>query len=191
MGFYELQSLNIPTVPWKEYKHGTKLDDTLLWTIRTAVLKGNDLNLPRLVGKDAATSMEFAEKMIEELSDNGIVIYYPYFFAQKSGTLNVYDDKIVIEAVKDDLWNLVTYSDRDVTIRIEDEKIAFDGDVEFLTDEELNEILRQVPKIKPVFRDYLTEGKSILLEWSFAFHCNKGKNPFGKKYLVFYEVRTV
>ncbi|ROR23407.1 hypothetical protein EDD66_11414 [Mobilisporobacter senegalensis] len=191
MGFFELQQSNIPTIPWKEFKHGTKLDDSILWTIRTAVLKGDDLNLPRSVGEDAQTSMIFAEKMVNELSDNGIVVYYPYFVAEKSGTLNVYNDNIVIEAVKNDLWNLVTYSDRDVTIRINDRETNYDGNVSFLAQEELNEILKQIPKIRHMFRDYLTEGKSILLEWSFAFNCDRKKNSVGKKYLVFYEARTV
>ena len=53
------------------------------------------------------------------MKKKGITIYYPYFIANKSGNLNVFSDKIVIEAVKDDLWNLVTYSDRDVTVIIE------------------------------------------------------------------------
>lgn len=191
MGFFELQSSDIPTIPWEEYKHGVKLDESILWTIRTAVLKGDDLNLPRSVGEDAQTSMIFAEEMVNELSDKGMVIYYPYFVAEKSGTLNVYNDDIVIEAVKQDLWNLVTYSDRDVTIRINNKTTIYDGDANFLAEKELNEILKQVPKIKFMFRDYLIEGKSILLEWSYAYNCNRERKPIGEKYLVFYEARTV
>lgn len=47
-----------------------------------------------------------------------MVVYYPYFVAQKSGTLNIHLDKIIIEAVKDDLWNLVTDQKLDVSLII-------------------------------------------------------------------------
>lgn len=40
-------------------------------------------------------------------------------------------NKIVIEAVKDDLWNLVTYSDRDVTIEVTENDIVYNGDEKF------------------------------------------------------------
>ena len=53
MGFYELRELSIPTIPWKEYFPGVELSDEFLWTIRSAVNHGDDLNLPRLVGKTA------------------------------------------------------------------------------------------------------------------------------------------
>ena len=39
--------------------------------------------------------------------------------------------------------------------------------------------------------DDLLEGKSALLEWSFAVSCDVNKNPAGDEYLVFYEARTV
>lgn len=191
MGFFELQISNLPTIPWKEYKDDTVLDDFILWTIRTAVLKGDDLNLPRLVGENAEKSTVFARNMLDKLHGNGMVIYYPYFIAKKSGTLHVFNDLTVIEAVKDDLWNLVTYSDRDVTIRISNNQIIYDGNKDFLTEPEFNELLKQVPKIKSIFRSYLIEGKSVLLEWSYALNCNLNKEPTGEQYLVFYEARTV
>ena len=40
MGFFELKDLNLPTIPWKEYKKGMKLDSSLLWTVRSAVYRG-------------------------------------------------------------------------------------------------------------------------------------------------------
>lgn len=191
MGFFELRKLDIPTVPWKEFKHGTVLDDSLLWTIRTALVQGVDLNLPRSVGKDSEISTAFAEKTLKVLKDNGMVIYYPYFIAEKSGTLNIFSNKIVIEAVKDDLWNLVTFSDRAVTIIINNNNKTYYGEKDFISEKELNELLINVPRIKNIFKEYLLDGKSVLLEWSYAYNCDKNKNIVGNKYLVFYEVRTV
>lgn len=191
MGFYELKSMNLPSIPWKEYTGSEDLANNKLWTIRSAVFKGDDLNLPRMVGEIGGKAKEFADSLLKRLQDNGIVIYYPYFVANKSGTLNIFLNSVVIEAVKDDLWNLVTYSDRDVTIRIDGSTEQIDGNKEFLDDDEKKEILRYVPEIRRLFKDELIEGKSILLEWSFAQDSSADKEPIGEEYLVFYEARTV
>ncbi|MCI5679685.1 MAG: hypothetical protein MR278_06900 [Bacteroidales bacterium] len=191
MGFYELKTMNLPSIPWKEYTGTEELDSEKLWTIRSAVFKGDDLNLPRMVGEIGKKAKDFADSLLKRLKDRGMVIYYPYFVANKSGTLNIFWDGIIIEAVKDDLWNLVTYSDREVTIRIDGSIEQVDGNKEFLSDDEKNEILRHVPEIRKLFRDELIEGKSILLEWSFAQDSSANKEPVGDEYLVFYEARTI
>lgn len=191
MGFFELQSMDLPSIPWKEYTGQEKLQEDILWTIRSAVFKGNDLNLPRLVGANSKEAKDFANKLLVSLSGNGIVIFYPYFIANKSGTLEVRQDKVIIEAVKNDLWNMVTLSSRDVTIQIENSIEAIDGDEKFLESREKEELLSTVKEIKKSFRGNLLEGQSILLEWSFAQNCDLDKNPIGKEYLVFYEARTV
>ena len=162
-----------------------------MWTIRSAVFRGADLNLPRKVGCSGIEGMKFATKLKRTLGDNGIVIYYPYFVAKKSGTLNIYNNRIVIEGVKDDLWNLVTFSKRDVTIIFEEDSAYIDGDEHFLNNQEIDEILSYIPRIRHMFRGYLLEGKSVLIEWSFARECDIDKNEVGNNYLVFYEARTV
>lgn len=105
--------------------------------------------------------------------------------------MEVRRNRIIIEAVKDDLWNMVTYSDRNVTIQYQNEKEEIDGDEKFLSEEEKHKILNAVKEIKRTFRDDLLEDKSVLLEWSFAQNCNKSKEPTGEEYIVFYEARTV
>lgn len=192
MGFYELRDLAIPTIPWKEYIPGTKLSDEYLWTIRSAVNYGNDLNLPRLVGKPAHEAISFANDLYKRLNGRGIVIYYPYFIAHKSGTLNVLGDKTVIEAVKDDLWNLVTDQNLDVSLVIDkyDNIISSYGDLELLSSDELKTLIMYSKKILRIYRNEIIEGNTVLLEWSFASSCNKEMHPIDNPYLVFYEVRT-
>ncbi len=95
-----------------------------------------------------------------------MIIYYPYFIAEKSGTLNVFNNKVVIEAVKDDLWNMVTYLKRNVTIILENNKEEYIGERNFLKSEEVEEITSYIGKVKMMYRDELIEGKSALLEWS-------------------------
>lgn len=191
LGFYELKDSSLPTIPWKEYDESVTFDNDILWTIRTAVYRGNDLNLPRAVGVDAKEAEKFASDLYRKIRDSGIVVYYPYFIAEKSGTLNVFQDKVIIEAVKEDLWNLVTYSDREVTIFLQNNNIEYDGNRYFISDEEINELFLNAKRVKQMFRDELIEGKSILLEWSYAYKCDINKNKIGDCYLVFYEARTV
>lgn len=191
MGFFELRDSSLPVVPWKEYNKQVVLDADLLWTIRTAVFSGNDLNLPRLIGARSEQARIFADKTLDSLKDKGIVIYYPFFLAEKSGTMNIYKDHLVVEAVSDDLWNLVTYSNRDVTIFIKNDVTKYHGNEEFLSSEELTELNSYVPILKRKFRDYLLEDKSILVEWSFAYNSSINKNRMGDKYLVFYEARVI
>ena len=154
--------------------------------------RGDDLNLPRSVGECSKTSKKFADQLLKKMNNNGIVIYYPYFIAKKSGTLEVRNDKVIVEAVKDDLWNLVTYSDREVTIITDSNgNKVISGNADFLNKKELGNLEKHVPEIRKLFRDDLLEGKSALLEWSFAQSCDSEKEPTGEEYLVFYEARTV
>lgn len=192
MGFFELKHSGLPTIKWDEFNKSVVFDEDKLWTIRSAVYQGDDLNLPRKVGVDAKEAWEFANELSHKLQDKGIVIYYPYFLAEKSGTLEVKWDETIIEAVKDDLWNMVTYSDRDVTLRyLDNGDVLTDGDPDFLDQTEIAELLKNVNPVKHIFRNELMEGKSILLEWSFAYDSDSKKNAVGDKYLVFYEARTV
>ena len=193
MGFYELKESSLPTIPWQLYTPSVQLDNTKLWTIRSAVNRGDDLNLPRLVVKHAGEAIQLADNLYEKLRDKGIVIYYPYFIAHKSGTLNVFYDKTIVEAVKKDLWNLVTLQDVDVSIKFDSEMNITDihGNVNFFEVKEINELLSNVKKIRHIFREDLLEGKSILLEWSYASNCNTNNEVVDEQYLVFYEARTI
>ncbi|MFZ5986723.1 MAG: hypothetical protein ACOYWZ_06330, partial [Bacillota bacterium] len=100
--------------------------------------------------------------------------------------------KIVIEAVKKDLWNYVTYNRKDVTVVIEqDGKVHIEGDPGFLEKDEISELEGYALKVKGLFRGFVAEGRGILLEWSYAYDTDVNKHPIGEKYLVFYEIRTV
>ena len=192
MGFLELKEMKLPSVPWKQYTGKENFEDRYLWTVRSAVYRGNDLNLPRSIGESSKVSKKFADQLLKEMNNNGIVIYYQYFIANKSGTLEVRSDKVIIEAVKDELWNLVTYSEREVTIITDiDGNKSIIGNANFISNEELDSLSKHIPEIRKLFRNDLLQGKAALLEWSFAQSCNASKEPIGEKYLVFYEARKV
>ncbi len=191
MGFYELAEMDIPSISWKEYTGQEMFDESLLWTIRSAVFRGDDMNLPRRVGVTAKEAKGFADNLYAQMKGKGMVVYYPYFLANKSGTLNVYRDRIIIEAVKNDLWNLVTYADREVTIDIRQGEVNVYGNENFLSMDEIGLVTANVPIIRKNFRDEMTEGGSILLEWSLAQNSDLRKRPMGDEFLVFYEARTI
>lgn len=192
-GFYELNRLSLPTVPWKKYDPSVELDSNLLWTIRSAVNNGDDLNLPRLVGKGADEAKSFADDLYKKIHEKGMVIYYPYFVAHKSGTLNVFLNKTIIESVKFDLWNMVTNQDLDVSYTLARDYTIHKlyGNPNLLNEYEFAELVKNAKKIHSIFRNELLEEKSILLEWSFASNCDIKEKPIGNQYLVFYEIRTV
>lgn len=198
MGFYELKSLSIPTVPWKLFDTDAVLDPQLLWTVRVATIAGSDLNLPRAVGVDADEACLKGRAFVEEYRNKGMVIYYPYFIAEKSGILDMNSERTVIEAVDKDLWNLVTYGRKDVTVitaagmnegsaRV----LRFEGDNAFMEPGELEELLRYGSVIRGRFRDEINEGSSILAEWSYAYNTDISRRPVGERYLVFYELRGI
>ena len=191
MGFLELKESSLPTVPIKEYDDDAYLDPQYLWTVRTAVYRGDDLNLPRKVGVTSEEAVIFAKEVKGKLGENVKVFFYPYFIAEKSGTLEVRRSEVIIEAVNEDLWNLVTYSKRDVTYRFYDDAVSVDGNGNFLTGAELDKIKSCVNKIRGMFRDDLYEGKSVLLEWSYAVNTNSKREKLSEPYLVFYEARTI
>ncbi len=190
-GFYELKSNGLPSVDWKQYNPDTVLDDHILWTIRSAVEKGNDLNLPRLIGVTAAEAKAFADGLLKKFTPYDMVIYYPYFIAEKSGVMEIALNKTVIEGVQDDLWNFVTYNKKDVTLILSDDDTEIIGNKAFFQTDELSKLLSYVNMIKNKYRDYILEGKSVFLEWSFAYKSSVSKEKIGEKKLVFYEIRTV
>ncbi|NLK88082.1 MAG: hypothetical protein GX279_11425 [Clostridiaceae bacterium] len=218
MGFYELKSLNIPTVPWKLFSADTVLEPQLLWTVRVATEAGNDLHLPRAVGVEAEEACLKARMFAEEFRNKGIVIYYPYFIAEKSGVLDMNSERTVIEAVDKDLWNLVTYGRKDVTVIIpagymqsmdtdmmmhagtgpydscgaqNGQALCFTGNEAFMAPEELRELLGYGSVIRGRFRDDINGGGSILAEWSYAYSTDISHQPVGDRYLVFYELRGI
>lgn len=189
-GFYELRSSSLPAIEWEEWNEGTEFNENNLWTVRTAVLFGNDISLPRAVGVPAEEAKKVAEKIRHTYGDAAMIIYYPFFVAEKSGTIMCSRDHAILEAVKDNLWELVTNGKLDLHAEF-DEKTKKFKDNGFFTEKELDSISDSVRRIRRSFKAELREFKSILLEWSFAKNTDKDGNPVGESYLVFYEARSL
>ncbi len=192
MGFYELNSLSLPTVPWQLFKPDTVLDEHLLWTVRVAVESGNDHNLPRAVGVPSDEATLKGKEFLREYGSNGIVVYYPYFIAEKSGVLDINSNRTVIEAVEKDLWNLVTFGRKNLTVILPKEQPEeYFGEADFLDKNEISELVKHASVIGGRYRQELSQGRSILAEWSYAYNTDILYKPIGDRYLVFYELRTL
>lgn len=191
MGFFELRDSGLPAVPWKQYDEKSKMDETFLWTVRVSVYEGSDFSLPRVVGKKADEALKAANDFYNRYKDNGMVVYYPYFIAEKSGTLQVSSSETIVEGVEKDLWNLVTYNRKNVTIINDGQDIKVFGDEKFLGKTELSELYTYAERIKKIFRRYIASGKTLLLEWSYAYKSDINNCPIGEKYLVFYEIKEI
>lgn len=190
-GFYELAKSNLPAVPWKKYEENTIFNAAILWTVRCAVTEGEDVNLPRKIGVNAKEAKAFAQELKGILKPGDMIIYYPYFIALKSGVIDITEHRTVIEAVKADLWNLVTYNQKDVTVIFEEDDVKIFGDEHFLTREEMIELVDYCSVIKRQFHSELAKGKNVMLEWSYACKSDSNKQPVGEAGFVFYEIRTV
>lgn len=190
-GFLALRKSGLPSVPWQEYRIDTELDNKILWTIRSAVSQGDDLNLPRKIGVKAEEAKAFADSLLSSLNKGDLVLYYPYFIAMKSGVIEVSEKRVVIEAVKEDLWNLVTNNVKDVTIIFENDNLRFVGNSDFLSQTELFELIDYCVTIKRKYRELLVNGDSVFLEWSYACKSDINNESIDEPKLVFYEIRTV
>lgn len=190
-GLYELKNLKIPSIDWQIYNHDTILDNNRLWTIRSAVYKGLDLNLPRLFGKDAHTSKLFADKLLNQIKDKGIVIYYPYLIAEKSGILQFKKDRTIVEVVEGDLGNLLNGSKVDVTYIWNAEAKEITGDKDFLSFNDQISLLSYVDYLKRRYSEYMILGYEIQLEFSFAFDSTSNGDKVGNRKLIFFEIRTL
>lgn len=190
-GLYELKSLKIPSIDWHIYSHDTTLDNNRLWTIRSAIYKGLDLSLPRLFGKDSRVSKQFADKLLDQIGDDGIVIYYPYLIAEKSGNLQFNEDRIIIEAVEGDLSNLLSGSKVDVTYIWNDGIRKVTGNDQFLDISEQKLLLSYVEYLKRKYSNIMKLGKEMQLEFSFAYDSSARGKKVGNRKLVFFEIRTL
>jgi len=192
-GFYELKRHGLPSIAWRSFTGRESLDPNLLWTVRVAVSGHNDFNLPRAIGVSAAEAMDKGRVFLAEFTPDDLILYYPYFVAEKSGIIEMLADQTVIEAVADDLWNLTHLGKKDLTVIIDEitgHESKF-GQTDFLSINELGELKRWSQKMRRLYRDIIFSGDILLLEWSFAVDTNIDHERLGEKHLVFTELKSM
>ncbi|NLN86361.1 MAG: hypothetical protein GX133_01950 [Syntrophomonadaceae bacterium] len=192
-GFYELNKMNVPSVPWQQFTGEETLDANLLWTVRAAVETGKDFNLPRAIGVTAEEAIAKGKEFLADLAEHDLVIYYPYFMAIKSGVIDIQEHRTIIEAVDKDLWNLTTRGHKDLTIIINhlNDDYSTYGNSSFLEEAEVKELLKYAARIRSAHRNAIFANSSVLVEWCYAVNTNAKREMVGEKHLMFMECRTI
>lgn len=188
--YYVLNCLDLPTIPWKEYYYSSRLDKDILWTIKSETRNDTSENLPRKIGVTAQEAKEFGVELYKDLKKDQMIFYYPYFCAVKSGIIDINNDRIVIESAKDDIDNLVKKNNVDVTLIFREDDVEIHGDKDFLTQEEIIQLIDQAVKIKKQCAKDINDGKNLLFHWTYACYTSVDKKPMGKKNLMFFKVKV-
>lgn len=189
--YYVLNCLDLPTIPWKEYYYSSRLNKDILWTIKSETRKDDKEELPRKIGVTAQEAKEFGGELYKDLKEGQMVFYYPCFFAIKSGIIDINYDRIAIEAVKDDISNLVKNNNVDVTMIFKEEDLEIHGDKDFLTQEEILQLIDCAVKIKNQCKTDIEFGKNFLFYWTYACCTDTKKQPVGKKNLMFFKMKVI
>lgn len=189
--YYVLNQLDLPTIPWERYYHSTPLNKDILWTIKSEVLKGDDTNLPKKIGVTAKEAKAFGKNLYKQLDRGQMVYCYPYFCAVKSGIIDINYDRVAIEAVKDDIANLVSNHKVDVTMIFKDDDLDIIGDENFLTRDEVLELIDCSVSIKKQCAGDIEFGKNFMFHWSYVYETSTKKEPVGNKNLVFYKIKII
>ncbi len=190
-GMYELRKANLPSVDWKEFRRGTILPDDYLWTIRTAVYKGQDIHLPRLFGKPAGVSMRFAEQCLEQMKGKGIIICYPYLQPEKSGVLQFDLRNVYLEGISGDVKKILDGDNPEVFYQWREAEFRTQGKSRLFSEQELMELYRYSQQCKRRYREILSDGSMMQLEFSYAYRVDRDHNKCEDTKLYFFEMRTI
>ncbi len=190
-GFTIIEKIGLKHPNWKIIRSDLSndfvrgLDDGKIYTVRTAVVAGEDFGLPRMVGVLGSEVKKRLNQLLENFDDKKSVylIIYETFKARFSGNILItfkgFLRDVVVEACDGSLWNLVENNIVDYNARIKMKNSV-------IVDEESNipewewlkkNIMNILTKASTLG---LTEEGTILIEWSFT----------GEEFL-FYELKSV
>jgi hypothetical protein len=165
-----------------------ELAEDKLWTVRTAMVDGSDVYLPKRIGVTSQEALRFAQELQISFGDHMVVFLYPFFVADASGVIMTYPDRcVVIEACEADLWNLCDKGIADA------EMFSFvTWDFRFEHDpKDILSLDRRIELMRYARRIYFkTHGQTALAEWSIARECDINKNPAGEAKIVFFQLNT-
>lgn len=186
-GMYELKRSRLPAVDWNLFHEATVLSDSCFWTIRTAVFKGQDLHLLKLFGKKGREATAFGVKCLHKMKDKGIVFYYPYLTAEKSGVLQFDVNSIQLECVAGDLGRLLGGSSTDASYYWKGADLKEHGN-KILSGKEKTELLEWVFYCRRRYRYIMALEEKMQLEFSYVRDKDPEHQP---SRLVFSEMRTI
>lgn len=188
---FVLDHLDLPTIPWEICSTNTTLDHHILWTVKNEPFRPESGKIFGKIGVTSEEVKEYVEDAYEQLEKQRVLIYYPYYTAYKSGTLDLTYDRIVIEAVEGKIENLKKKHRVNETILFTEEDITIYGDDKFLTKEETLGLIDYCKSIKHRCMGELEYGKNILLYWSIVQETKINMIPKEEKNLFFTQLKVI
>ncbi len=188
---YILDHLELPTIPWKQCQTTMLLDDSILWTVKNEPFYGENGYIYGKIGVTAREAMEYITTQYQSLPKRRMLLYYPYYTASKSGTIDMNYDRIAIEAVEGKIENLKKKNRVDETLLFQDEDLEIFGEEKFLTRQETLEIIDYGSMLKKKFAGDLEYGRNILFYWSYVEETLRNMIPKGNPSLVFHQIKVL
>ena len=143
------------------------------------------------IGVTSKEAMTYIKSQYKELGRRRMLIYYPYFTAYKSGTIDLSYDRIVIEAVDGKIENLKKKHRVDETIIFREDDIEIYGEEEFLTREETLSLIDYGKMLRKRCDNEIEYGKNIIVYWSIVQETKKSMIPRDDKKLLFHQIKVL
>lgn len=188
---YILDYLDLPTIPWAPCRTTEALDDTILWTVKNEPYSFNDGKIYGRIGVTSNEAMHYIKSQYQDLGNRRMLIYYPYFTAAKSGTIDLSYDRIVIEAVEGKIENLKKKHRVDETIIFREEEIEILGDEAFLTKEETLHLIDYAKQLRNRCQNDIAFGRNIIVYWSIVQETRKNMIPRDDQKLLFHQIKVL
>ncbi len=188
---YILDYLDLPTIPWMQCQTDTRLDDSILWTVKNEPFYGVKGYIYGKIGVTASEAMDYIKSQYETMERHRMLLCYPYFTASKSGTIDMTYERVAIEAVEGKIENLKKKHRVDETLLFREEDLEIFGEEEFLTRDETLEIIDYGCQLKKRFAGELEFGKNIIIYWSYVEETLRNMIPKGNPTLVFHQIKVL
>ncbi|MBU0598133.1 hypothetical protein KKF61_04010 [Patescibacteria group bacterium] len=156
----------------KEIKNLARIKDYVGWTIRTVKVNGPWVNhyANCVVKKDVPTTVD---KLQVRHKNKALFVIYPSWKWKKGGTVLIEKNRVIIEARRGAIEDLMRYGNVEVSYIFQQGKLLHTaGDEKLLTHSELRKILKAQKKLSM---------KNVILEWGIT---TQGK-------FIFYRIEDI
>ncbi len=188
---YILDYLDLPTIPWEQCRTTSTLDDSILWTVKNEPYTADQGKIYGRIGITSSEAKAYISSQYENLERKRMLIYYPYYTAVKSGTIDLSYDRIVLEAVEGKIENLKKNHRVNETIIFREESIEIFGDENFMTREETLSLIDYAKQLKTRTGKELEFGKNLIVYWSIVQETKRNMIPRDKSQLLFHQIKVL
>ncbi|BBF45146.1 hypothetical protein lbkm_3905 [Lachnospiraceae bacterium KM106-2] len=188
---YLLSHLDLPTIPWQQGFLSTEFDQHMLWTVKNEPVSAEIGLIEGKIGVTAKEAKEFVKHQYDNLGEKRVVLYYPYYTATKSGTIDLNQERSVIEAVEGKIENLSKKHRVDVTMIFRDNDLEIVGNDKFLSEDETLTLIDYCRELKSRCAADLDYGKNIILYWSIVSETKVNMIPKDKTNLIFTKLKII